>query len=182
MKSLNMLLGSQEPSKMGISVNSGEQAGSHHTSTKSHHISGTFQAVFPHTYGLFCSRVGRGTRAGGEGAPLHIWDYPALPWQCPVDPTERLNAAFVCAQAICAMHRHGPGSQAAIWDLQAELQEAVRSSPLVLLNSMTIPGLTFSIPAASGTEQPSSRLQQGPTVSISPPGLTEQGQVSAWLW
>lgn len=26
------------------------------------------------------------------------------------------------------------------------------------------------------------RLQQGPTVSISPPGLTGQGQISAWMW
>lgn len=68
MKSLNMLLGSQEPSRMGTTVNSGEQAGSHHASTKSHHMSGIFQAVFPHTYGLFCSGVGRGTTAGGERA------------------------------------------------------------------------------------------------------------------
>lgn len=68
-----------------------------------------------------------------------------------VTPREVLNAGSVCAQAICAMHRIGTGSQAAIRDLQAELQEAARSSLLVLLNSMTIPGLTFSIPAASRT-------------------------------
>lgn len=69
MKGLIMLLGSQEPSKTGTTVNSGEEAGSHHTSTKSHHISGIFQVVLlPYTYGLSCSRVGRGTRAEGEGA------------------------------------------------------------------------------------------------------------------
>lgn len=112
---------------------------------------------------------GERNQAAGEGPAPHL-GLPCSPTAvCRGDPTEMLNAAFVCAQAICARHRHGPGSQAAIWDLQAELQEAARSSPLVLLNSMTIPGLTFSTPSASGTAQPSSRLQQGPTVSIKPP-------------
>lgn len=152
-----------------------------HQYQKPSHIWNFPGSFSPHLW-FVLFKGGERSQGWGRRGLLHIWDYPALPWQCPVDPTEMLNAAFVCARAICAMHRHGPGSQAAIWDLQAEPQEAVRSSPLVLLNSMTIPGLTFSIPAASVTEQPSSRLQQGPTVSISPPGLTEQGQVSAWLW
>lgn len=177
-----MLLGSQEPSKTGTSVNSGEHAGSHHTSNQMPSHIWDFPGSFPPHLRFVLFKDGERNQSWGRRGLLHIWDYPALPWQCPVDPTEMLNAAFVCAQAICAMHRHGPGSQAAIWDLQAELQEAESSSPLVLLNSMTIPGLTFSIPAASRTERPSSRLQQGPTVSISPPGLTEQGQVSAWPW
>lgn len=167
---------------MGAPVNVGEQAGSHHTSAKSHHTPGIFQAVFPHTYGLSCSGVGRGSRAGREGTAPHLGS-PCSSTAASSRRSHRNAACRACVcTAICARHRHGPGSQAALWDLQAELQEAVRSSPLVLLNSMTIPGLTFSIPAASRTEQPSSRLQQGPTVSISPPGLTERGQVSAWLW
>lgn len=181
-KTLDMLFGSQESSEMGSTMKSGEQAGAHPTSTKSHNISGVFQAVLPpHTYSLSCPRVGRGTRAGGEGACSMSGITPffcrGAQWG---NPTETLNLVFVHVRAICATYGHGAWSQAAIWDLQAELQEAASSSLLVLLNSMTILGLTFSIHAASGTKEPSRQTSARPHCFNQPP-LVWQGRVKFQL-
>lgn len=176
-KTLDMLFGSQESSEMGSTMNSGEQAGAHPTSTKSHHISGVFQAVLPpHAYSLSCPRVWRRTRAGGEGAcPMS----GITPFFCRCaqrgNPTETLNLVFVHVRAICATYGHGAWSQAAIRDLQAELQEAASSSLLVLLNSMTILGLTFSIHAASGTKQPSRQTSARPHCFSQPPWSDRAG-------
>jgi len=114
--------------------------------------------------------VERGTRAGGEGA-------------CPASgitqsfhrgaqrgsPAETPKLVVVRAEAICATHGHGASSRAAGRDSQAELQEAASSSLLVLLNSLTIPGLTFSTRAASRTDQPSRQTSARPHGFSQPP-------------
>lgn len=94
---------------MGTTMSLGEQAGPNPTNTKSHQVSGVFQTVLlPHAYGLSCPRVGRGTRAGGEGSyPISGTTQFFRRGAQPGDPTGTPNLVFVCTQAICATYGHG---------------------------------------------------------------------------
>lgn len=127
------------------------------TSTRSPRVSRVFQAVLLHTYSLCCPWVGRGTGAGEKGSAPWL-GHPALPQSCPARGPPRNTPSGFSA--------HSPGCR---WGSAGRAQGAASRSLLVLLKSVTILGLTFSVGAASGTDRPSRQAWARPCCFNQPP-------------
>lgn len=142
MKSLDVLLGSQEPSTTGSTESSGEQ-----DPPRARILPTPMAVLLQGEQGLCTSGSPSCSRAVSSRVT------PQKCWMQEQEPS--------------VLHRHSQGPRL-LWGFAGRAAGSCEEQPLLLLNSMTIPALTFSIPAASRNKHPPSRLQQGPTVSITP--------------
>lgn len=178
-----MLFGSQESSEMGSTTKSGEQAGAHPTSTKSHHISGVFQAVLPpHTY---CPVQGWEKEPGlGEKGPAPCLGLPRSSVEVPSEATPQKHWIWFLCTYEPSVQRTGMAHDPKLpFGICRQSYRKLRVAVFWFCSTawQSLDSLSPSMQPAGPKNLPG-RLQQGPTVSISPPGLKGQGQISAWTW
>lgn len=183
-KTLNMLFGSQESSEMGTTMNWGGQAGPTPPVPKATTDLGfSRQLSFPTP--MVCPVQGWEEEPGlGEKGPAPCLGLPSSSAEVPSEVTPQKHPIwFLCVHKPSVQRTgtaHDPGLPFGI------CRQSCRKLRVAVFwfcstGWQSLDSLSPSMQPAGPNNLPG-RLQQGPTVSISPPGLTEQGQISAWTW
>lgn len=152
-----MLFGSQESSETGTTMKWGEQAGLSPPAPEAPASPG-FSRRFCSTSPVYAAhRWAEALRLLKRGLP-HGWGHPALPQSCPARrPPRYTRSGFSPRSPDCCSGSAGGA------------QGAASRSLLVLLKSVTILGLTFSVGPASGTDCPPRQAWARPRCFNQPP-------------